>query len=344
MHHPIVLLRDVSFTYGDEIVLDHVNLTVPEGAFVGVVGPSGAGKTTLLRLMTGTLRPTAGEVRLGAGGAGSNGGARRGRHGSNGRGQGIRLGVVPQLEAIDWNFPVTVEEVVLMGRAADPGLLPWARPELRREARSILERLGIGHLARRHIRNLSGGQQQRAFIARALIRRPDLLVLDEPTIGVDVKTRHDILHLLHGLNHDGIAIVLTTHDLNAVAAHLPSLVCINRRIVAAGTPDEVLTTDVLRQLYGADMLVVRQDGMLLVGDVPSAFRDRHDRAAHAASTPVAHFGERPPPHGHGPGADHDHPDPTGHANRSPADHVDPDSARPTDADSAGPAPDRTAGR
>src|SRR6266516_3039519 len=290
MHHPLVEFRDVSFTYGEGIVLDSVSLRIPEGAFVGVVGPSGAGKTTLLKLMAGRLRPTAGDVLFGQDGAS----------------RGIRLGVVPQLEAIDWNFPVTVEEVVLLGRAADAGLLPWSSSVLRTEAREILAKLGIGELAHRHIRNLSGGQQQRAFIARALIRRPELLLLDEPTIGVDVKTRHDILHLLHSLNHEGIAIVLTTHDLNAVAAHLPSLVCINQRVVAAGTPDEVLTPSVLSELYGADMVVIQQEGMLLIGDVPSAFKDEHARAQHPQEVPAAHFGEQPPPHAHDEGAGHTH--------------------------------------
>jgi ABC-type Mn2+/Zn2+ transport system ATPase subunit len=171
----------------------------------------------------------------------------------------------------------------------------------------VLEKLGIGHLARRHIRNLSGGQQQRVFIARALIRRPDLLLLDEPTSGVDVKTRHDVLHLLHTLNHDGIAIVITTHDLSAVAAHLPSLICLNRRVVAAGRPEEVLTSSNLRELYGAEMVVVRQDGMLLIGDEPSAFQDEHDPAEHDEDVRPAHFGREPEPHDHGPGADHRHP-------------------------------------
>jgi ABC-type Mn2+/Zn2+ transport system ATPase subunit len=289
MHHPLVEFQDVSFTYGEETVLDRLNLQIPEGAFVGVVGPSGAGKTTFLKLISGMVEPTTGRVKLGADGR-----------------KDIRLAVVPQLETIDWNFPVTVEDVVLLGRAADSGLLPWSPPAVRREARSILEKLGIEHLARRHIRNLSGGQQQRAFIARALIRKPDLLLLDEPTIGVDVKTRHDILHLLHSLNHEGIAIVLTTHDLNAVAAHLPSLICLHRRVVAMGTPNEILTAEVLRELYGAEMVVVRQDGMLLIGDLPSAFRDEHDRAAHPESIPVAHFGEAPAPHAHGPESDHEH--------------------------------------
>ncbi len=290
MHHPILELRDVSFSYGREAVLDRLNIKIREGTFVGVVGPSGSGKSTLLRLMDGAVRPTSGRILLGP----------------LGESKRIRLGVVPQLEAIDWNFPITVEEVVLLGAASDGPLVPWASKELRGEARSLLEDLGIGHLARRHIRNLSGGQQQRAFIARALIRRPQLLLLDEPTSGVDVKTRHDILHLLHSLNHEGIAIVLTTHDLNAVAAHLPSLICLNRRVIAAGTPNEVLRHDVLQELYGAEMLVVRKDGMLLVGDVPSALREEHERADHPEGVLAAHFGEEPPEHEHGAGADHEH--------------------------------------
>jgi ABC-type Mn2+/Zn2+ transport system ATPase subunit len=292
MHHPIVEFRDVSYTYGEDAVLDRVTVVIREGAFVGVVGPSGAGKSTFLKLAAGTLRPSRGRVLFGPDGA-----QRR-----------VRMGVVPQTEAIDWNFPVTAEEVVLLGRAADGGALPWASRGLKREAREVLDKLGIGHLAHRHIRNLSGGQQQRVFIARALIRKPELLLLDEPTSGVDVKTRHDVLHLLHSLNHEGIAIVITTHDLSAVAAHLPSLICLNRRVVASGRPQEVLTSANLRELYGAEMVVVEQDGMLLIGDVPSASLDVHDRAEHAEGVAAAHFGEEPPPHDHGPEADHRHED------------------------------------
>ena len=290
MHHPLIEFRNVSFTYGEDTVLEDVSVVLREGAFVGVVGPSGAGKTTFLKLAAGSVRPTRGSVAFGPDGA------RR----------SVRLGLVPQTEAIDWNFPITALEVVLLGRAADAGMLPWASRELRREALEVLEKLGIDHLAHRHIRNLSGGQQQRVFIARALLRRPELLLLDEPTSGVDVKTRHDVLHLLHTLNHEGIAIALTTHDLSAVAAHLPSLICLNRRVIASGPPQDVLTPAHLRELYGAEMLVVEQDGMLLIGDVPSAFRDEHERAGHAAGVPAAHFGEEPPPHDHGPGSDHEH--------------------------------------
>jgi len=173
------------------------------------------------------------------------------------------------------------------------------------KARAMLDQLGIGELFGRHIRNLSGGQQQRTFIARALVRRPDLLILDEPTSGVDVGTRHDILHLLHELNHEGIAIVVTTHDLNAVAAHIPMLVCVNGRIVAEGSPEQVLTPTVLRDLYGAEMIVVNREGMILVGDAFGATIDPHEREEHASGTPAAHFGQVPP-HEHGTDADHVH--------------------------------------
>ena len=170
---------------------------------------------------------------------------------------------MPQLETVSWHFPVTVEQVVLMGRAQGRRL-PWPSRAERRDVAELLERLGLGGLAGRHILELSGGQQQRVFVARALLRRPDLLVLDEPTSGVDLRTRHDLLHLLDELNRDGIAIVLTTHDLNGVATHLPRLACLNRQLIAVGAPFEVLRPDVLERTYGAPLEVLEHAGLLLV--------------------------------------------------------------------------------
>jgi ABC-type Mn2+/Zn2+ transport system ATPase subunit len=134
----------------------------------------------------------------------------------------------------------------------------------------VLGRLGLGGLGRRHIRELSGGQQQRVFIARALLGQPELLLLDEPTSGVDVKTRHEILHLLGELHQDGLAILLTTHDLNGIAAHLPHLVCMNRRVLGSGPPREVLTPEVLERTYDARMEVIEHAGMPLVIDAGGA--------------------------------------------------------------------------
>ena len=242
----LIRLEKVTCSYGNEPVLDAVDLQVPEASFIGVVGPSGSGKTTLLRVLTGAVRPVSGRV-------------------VRPRGT-IRIGYVPQVETVNWFFPVTVREAVLMARLGERRL-PWASRDEIAAADDVLERLGMAGLGRRHIRELSGGQQQRVFIARAMLRRPDLLLLDEPTSGVDVRTRHEVVHLLHELHHDGLAILVTTHDLNGLAAHLPMLVCLNRHVVAVGEPRDVLTPEVLEHTYGAPMEVLSHGGMPVVVEV-----------------------------------------------------------------------------
>jgi ABC-type Mn2+/Zn2+ transport system ATPase subunit len=241
---PLVQLDRVSFAYAAEPVLREVSLTVWPGEFTGIVGPSGSGKTTLLRLLLGTVHPSSGHLT---------------------RAAGTAVSYVPQLETVNWNFPVTVAECVLMARSQGR-LVPWASRAERVEVAAVLERLGIGGLGRRHIRELSGGQQQRMFIARALLRRPQLLLLDEPTSGVDVRTRHELLELLAELHRDGLAVVLSTHDLNGIAARLPHLVALQTRLVAAGTPAEVITPEVLAQAFGARMEVYQHDGLPVVID------------------------------------------------------------------------------
>jgi ABC-type Mn2+/Zn2+ transport system ATPase subunit len=251
----LVRLNDVSFGYDRTAVLTGIDLAVNAHDFIGVVGPSGSGKTSLLRLLLGTVRPQHGTV------------IRRG---------GTTVGYVPQLETVNWNFPVTVTECVLMARTRRT--LPWPSRSERADIARVLDRLGIGHLAHRHIRELSGGQQQRMFIARALLRKPQLLLMDEPTSGVDVASRHDMLHLLADLNAEGVAILVTTHDLNGVASHLPHLVAVRGRIVAAGTPRQVITPSVLGEIFGAPMHVLEHLGMPVVLD---QYDDRYDAKADA---------------------------------------------------------------
>lgn len=265
---PIIELRDVTCGYQREPVLRDVSLRIMEGDFIGLLGPSGSGKTTLLRAILGAVNIQRGEVLV----AGERVGARR-----------PRVGYVPQLETVDWNFPVTVEEVVMMGRAMEGGAMPWTRRRDRDHARQIMQRLGIGDIAGRHIRQLSGGQQQRVFLARALVASPRLLLLDEPTSGVDIKTRDEVLHLLDELNHQGITVVMTTHELNAVAAHLPWVVCLNHGVVAEGPPDQVFTPAILERTYGAEMPVVKYQGLTLVAEKPH-FLGRRNGAAPAAGT------------------------------------------------------------
>jgi len=240
----LVRMEGVTCTYGAGPVLVDVDLTITAGQFSGIVGPSGSGKTTLLRVMLGTLAPSAGSVH---------------------RPKGLRVGYVPQVETVDWSFPVTVGECVLMARTHGR-VLPWRSRAEHVEVGEVLARLGIERLADRHIRDLSGGQQQRVFIARALLGHPDLLLMDEPTSGVDVRTRHEVLHLLDELHRDGLAIVLTTHDLNGIAAHLPHLVCLNTEVLGQGCPLDVLTPDVLERTYGARMEILEHAGMPIVLD------------------------------------------------------------------------------
>ena len=243
----LVEVDGVSHSYGGPAVLDHIHLSIEAGSFLGIIGPSGSGKTTLLRLILGNLAPTVGSVK---------------------RQAGRRVAYVPQVETVNWNFPITVSEVVLMSRT--PSMRrPWATATERHDVSAVLEQLGLGGLEDRHIRELSGGQQQRVFLARALHRQPDLLVLDEPTSGVDVRTRHEVVHLLADLHRDGMAVVLSTHDINGLATHLPRIACVNRELIAIGTPREVLTPHVLERTYGAPMEVLEHGGLLLVTDAPA---------------------------------------------------------------------------
>ena len=253
---PLVELSQVSAFYGATPALQKVSLKIWPRQFMAIVGPNGGGKTTLLRAILGMIPLASGSVRL------------RGKELR--RGALERIGYVPQLETIDWNFPITVEEVIAMGYFVKHRWFGGIGDKEQRKLHEIMERLNLSGLGNRHIRELSGGQQQAVFIGRALLGEPELILLDEPASGLDISSRDDVIHFLHEINHQGVAIVLTAHDLNWVAAHLPWVVCLNRRLIAEGKPHQVFNPDVLKETYSGELVVMHQDGMVMIGERPHA--------------------------------------------------------------------------
>ena len=246
----MIRLKDVSAGYKKNPVLTHLSLDIEEGHFAGIVGPTGTGKTTLLKTILGSHKVHGGVVEV------------MGKPVNTLRPGSI--GYVPQLETVDWTFPVTVEQVIMMGLYSNRTYWPWPTKKEKQQVYELAEKLGVGQCLHHHIRDISGGQQQRVFLARALINNPRLLVLDEPTSGVDIKTQHDVLHLLQSLNREGITILITTHDLNAVASHLPWVICFNKTVIAQGKPEDVFTEEILGKTYGGDLAIIRHDGHLLI--------------------------------------------------------------------------------
>lgn len=247
-----VRLDGVTAAYEHNVVFANLSLEIRAGQFAGIVGPTGCGKTTLLKTILGTHPVDSGNVQLNGDCIGN---VKPGT-----------IGYVPQLGSVDWSFPVTVEEVIMMGLYTGKRILPWSSKAERERVHELAHRLGIYRCLHHHIANISGGQRQRAFLGRALVNNPKLLVLDEPTSGVDIKTQHEILHLLSDINSEGITILLTTHDLNAVASHLPWVICFNNGLVAQGQPRDIFTNEILTRTYGGDIVIVKHNGYLLIAN------------------------------------------------------------------------------
>jgi manganese transport system ATP-binding protein len=223
-----VEVRDVVVRYDRVLALDGVSLSVARGTALGIVGPNGSGKSTLLKTVAGLIRPDAGTVRV----FGDD--PQRLRPGS--------VGYVPQIEDVDFTFPVSVRDVVAMGRY--PRLRPFARFSAadRRAIDDAIAALDLTPFANRHISELSGGQQQRVFVARAIAQEPELLLLDEPTTGVDAATEEALLHIVRDLVAAGMPVLMTTHDLDRAVDWFDRLVVVDRRVLADGDPAGVLSS------------------------------------------------------------------------------------------------------
>jgi len=252
-------LQDITYGYSyHSSVLDGINLTVPKGRMLGLLGPSGAGKSTLLKIIVGLYKPWHGSIEFNNHCMCHASSSKEQRHNSLFQSTFRRhndipsIGYVPQIESVDWTFPVTVKEVVAMGIWDQSGATPWLAKNTSDEIDRILDNLGLdGSLyMKRQIRELSGGEQQRVFLARALIRNPHILLLDEPTSGVDYNTRERILGILTELNTRGMTIIIATHDITGLARRLPWVVCLNKNIVSEGSPADTLTEINLLKTYG----------------------------------------------------------------------------------------------
>jgi ABC-type Mn2+/Zn2+ transport system ATPase subunit len=221
-----VEVRDLHVRYDRVEALTGVSFDLPEGTALGIVGPNGSGKSTLLKTVAGLLLPSEGTVRV------EGMAPRRLTPGT--------IGYVPQIEDVDWKFPVSVRDVVTMGRY--PRVGPFARfsPADHEAVAHAIDALGLRELADRHISELSGGQQQRTFVARAIAQQPKVLLLDEPTTGVDAATEEQLLELVRGLVAGGLPVLMTTHDLDRADEWFDRLIVVDRKILADGVPDEVL--------------------------------------------------------------------------------------------------------
>jgi ABC-type Mn2+/Zn2+ transport system ATPase subunit len=263
-----VAIDDVSAGYGQRTAFSDVSLDVRAGSLLAVIGPNGAGKSTLLKVIAGLLKPTAGHVSVLGGPPGA---------------EARRVAYLPQAEAVDWDFPVTVGEVVMMGRYARLGIGREPKAEDRQRVEAALETVGMAHAKSRQIGALSGGQRRRVFLARALAGEPELYLLDEPVTGVDARTQEDLMDVLEAEARAGKTVIATTHDLICAAQRFHEAALLNGRLVAHGPAALVLDQHLLAETYGGHVLVLPGDGGQLVLDDahhhdegPSGERHYHD--------------------------------------------------------------------
>jgi manganese/iron transport system ATP-binding protein len=232
---PILDVRNLSVYYNKRVALEDLTFHLHVGERVAVVGPNGAGKSTLFKVVAGVLTPNTGEVTIS--------GAQPSVHQC--------IAYVPQRSQVDWNFPVNVADVVMMGRSAKLGLLKLPGKKDWDFVNHALETVELANLSKRQISQLSGGQQQRMFIARALAQEAELMLMDEPLTGLDTPAQESLLDLLDTLKEQKVTVMVATHDLEQAARHFDRIMLLNHKIIALGEPSTVMQTEKLLQAYGA---------------------------------------------------------------------------------------------
>ena len=245
---PILEVHDLTVSYSRKPVLWGVDFTLPRGSIAGIVGPNGAGKSTLLKTIMGLISPSSGFVRL---------------FGHPLEAVRQRVSYVPQRESVDWDFPVSVLDVVLMGRYGKIGLLRNTGARDKAIALDCLNKVGMASYAERQISQLSGGQQQRVFLARALAQEADIYFMDEPFAGVDAATEQAIISLLREMAGADKTIVVVHHDLQSARDYFGWILLLNMHLVAAGPTGEVFTEERIQQAYGGRLSVLAQVGNVM---------------------------------------------------------------------------------
>ena len=256
---PVLEYHDLTVAYHTRPVLWDVDLSVPEGKLAAIVGPNGAGKSTLLKAALGLVPLASGYVRV---------------FGQPYHEVRRRVAYVPQRESVDWDFPASVEDVVLMGRYGKTGWFRRPRKADREAALEALERVGIAELRDRQISRLSGGQQQRTFLARALAQDADLYLMDEPFAGVDAVTERAIVTLLGELRDRGRTVVCVQHDLQTVPEYFDWVSLLNMRLVAAGPVEQAFTTEHLQATYGGHLSILERAATNLLKERKGSPRNR----------------------------------------------------------------------
>jgi ABC-type Mn2+/Zn2+ transport system ATPase subunit len=252
---PLIRFEGASFHYPHGPALEDISLQIADGEFIGVIGPNGSGKTTLLRAILGLMPPTRGSLQIFDCACEELQCYHR-----------ARIGYLPQREAVDPNFPITVEETVLMGRSGVIGLFRRPTKTDRAIVQQALEDVGMAEFSDRPLGALSGGQQQRVFIARALAQHPQILLLDEPTTGIDTPTQHAMLDLIQHLHRDlHLTIILVSHDINLIAPLADRIALLKTRLYAIGPAKEVLNAATLAQVYGPEA-VKTVSGHVMIAD------------------------------------------------------------------------------
>jgi manganese/zinc/iron transport system ATP- binding protein len=244
----VIKVQNLTISYAKKPAIRGIDLNIPAGKITGIIGPNGAGKSTLLKGILGLLPADNGSVSV---------------YGEPVKSRLSKISYIPQKEIFDWDFPVVVYDVVMMGRYPHLKMFQKPRQVDRQKVEEALKKVDMIKFSSRQIRYLSGGQQQRVFLARALAQEAEILLLDEPFVGVDAATESAIFSMMKELREDGKTIIVVNHDLGKVTEYFDYIVMINQFLVAFGPTDEVFTPELLNKTYGGRLTILQKSDTLL---------------------------------------------------------------------------------